>query len=240
MIVIKTEIGKALAKSAADEVARAESGLAAGIIGALLERIRARVEKDGDLAGQRFPGYSEHYYPHYVSPDYPDSTKSAAINKGSGARIYGFKTDPETGKRRPFSAAEYHELNRTKRGSYAPSGGMWAGLSRVISTPTLVHGQFRGRSPGQSPWAHSGRNRSARTTRINNALKVWTVLAKHNVNVLAFSDEELDAVRDGAIVTLGAAITKAWSVGWEGNLSIRSQFEGDGAILDIFRAKLQR
>jgi hypothetical protein len=221
VIEIKTEISKALKEGAAEEVARAEASLAANLIAALLERIKARVSGAGDTAGQRVPDWDDSYRPRPVSASYPDNTGQEVGRRGAK----WFKT-----------WKEFHTANRTRRGSYKVTGGMWAGLSRVISTPTLTHGQFRGRSPGADPRFING---ESRPLRINNVLKAWTVLTKHGVNVLAFSDEELEGVRDGAVVTLGAAIAKAWDVGWEGNLSVSSQF-GDGAILDIFRSKLRR
>lgn len=216
--MIKLEVGKALRNDAGPDLEQVEKSLSAQIARYLGSGVRERVQQRGDLAGQQFPGYSNHYFPLYVSPDYPDNTKAFAVRRGSGARVYGPVVDPESGRRRMMGGREYHALNRTLLGSYSPTGGMWSGLSAVISSFWRAEVAFRGRSAGRDPWASQNKTRRyiARTTKVNNAFKAWTVVQAHGISLLSLKDEELELVAEAVGVSVADAIGRQLDVRWTG------------------------
>lgn len=218
--MIKLEVGKALRNDAGPDLERVEQSLSAQIARYLGSGVRERVQQRGDLAGQQFPGYSNHYFPLYVSPDYPDNTKGSAweVRRGSGARVYGPVVDAESGRRRMMGGREYHALNRTLLGSYSPTGGMWSGLSAVISSFWRAEVAFRGRSAGRDPWASQNKTSRyiARTTKVNNAFKAWTVVQAHGISLLSLKDEELELVAEAVGVSVADAIGRQLDVRWTG------------------------
>lgn len=197
MFSIKTEVGRGLTKKAAAGGVTIDSvleGLAAELAGALGVAIRTRVQGRGDVGDQSVPDWDSRYTGYVVSPRYPKH--GGGLKLGSSALWYA-------------TSLAFHSRVGAKRGHYSVSGGMWAGLSRVINTPTLAYVKFRGRSFGQN--AHVKRNKGqklvSRGIKENNALKAWTVLNKHGVNVLALSEEEFAAIGVGVLESMALGVT---------------------------------
>lgn len=217
MIGVKLEISRGAAKSGIT-IAQVGQLLAASIIGRLMPAVRDRVQKTGDLAGQQFPGWSSKGWI-FTSPRYPD--RAIGRHGPSGAERYR-------------NATEYHHINQTLPGSYSTTGGMWSGLSVVVESPTRAAVLFRGRSEGRDPnffrsKAKNAETRKGRKSRVqvrargimvNNALKAWTVLRQHGVNVLALSDAEMRKVAESA--TLGLAVGASVSLPIEWNVPVPS------------------
>lgn len=194
---VKVEISKRVRESGAD-LAKVEQQLAPSIGKALAVSARERVEERADLAGQTAPDWDGERRGKLVSSRYPDTASG-----------------PETksGAERFDSAKEYHRENNTRRGTYHTTGGMWGGVSTVVFTPTFVRNLFRGRSEGQDPRIIDGRSRPIK---VSNALKAWTVLDKHGVNVLALSDQELAGVGVGVVHAAAGGVSVTLPVTWDG------------------------
>lgn len=126
--------------------------------------------------------------PRVVSPRYP--VIGGKITK-SGARAFESSQALHSG---------------TRPGSFWVTGGMWGGLSTVVSGSRVARNLFRGRSEGQGMslgrssnepfFDSSGR---PRPKKVSNALKAATVLRATGVNVLAIVDEELRQVNAGVV-----------------------------------------
>lgn len=74
------------------------------------------------------------------------------------------------------------------------SGGMWDGMSVLQQGSNGARVQFRGRSVGQTPkWKvyKSDGRKKARTLKVSNALKAWTVLKSAGVNILALTPADM-------------------------------------------------
>lgn len=193
---VKVEFSKRLVSSGAD-LAQVEQQLAPSITAALGEAIDERVFQRGDLAGQRFPGWDRDG-PKLVSSRYPD--RASGHETRSGAEFFP-------------SSVEYHRENGTRPGTYVTTGGMRSGLSSVVTTPTLCKLLFRGRSEGQDARIINGKSRPLK---VSNALKAWTVLEKHGVNVLALAESELVGIGVGVVHAAAAGVSVTLPVKWEG------------------------
>lgn len=202
---VKVEYSKNLVRSGAD-LAQVEQQLASVIVDALGGTIRERVEERGDLGGQRFPGWDDlvegvdgkkRGRRKFVSARYPDRARGEEVR---GAEKFD-------------SSADYHRANGTRPGTYHTTGGMWAGLSRVILTPTMVRALFRGRSEGQDPRFRGGQSRPIK---VDNALKAATVLNQHGVNVLAPTTEEIARLGGGVMGAIAAGVEVTLPVKWDG------------------------
>lgn len=140
--------------------------LARGLWGVVRDRVVTRGE-----TVQEPPQYPVGYR-RYVSPRYPRQPGGVEVKTGSGAIRY-------------LSSAAFH--SKTRHGSYAVSGGMWAG-AYVFGGEHVARVVYRGRSEGQDPNVkyYKGRGRVVRAKgkRVSNALKAWTVFEKHGVNAL--------------------------------------------------------
>lgn len=205
-MTLKVEVSKRVRESGA-ELRQIEQQLAPSIANALGEAIRERVQQRGDLAGQHFPGWDDlvegedgikRGNAKAVSARYPDRARGREGR--SGAEFFD-------------SSAAYHRENGTLPGSYSTTGGMWSGLSVMVLTPTLVRILFRGRSEGQDPRFIGGKSRPLK---VSNALKVWTVLEKHGVNVLALAEGELAGVGVGVVQAIAGGVAVALPVSWDG------------------------
>lgn len=203
---VKIEISKRVRDSGAD-LDQVEQQLAPAICKALGEAIKARVQGRGDLAGQTFPGWDDvaegddgvrRGRKKFVSARYPD--KALGRVGKSGAEMFE-------------SSADYHRQNGTRPGTYSTTGGMWSGLSVVVVTPTIARLQFRGRSDGQDARFRAGKSKPIKE---DNALKAWTVFAKHGVNVLALSGAELVGIGRGVVEAIASGISVTLPVTWEG------------------------
>lgn len=191
---LKIELGKKL-QSGGATVDTVIDELAPAIGSALALAIRGRVAERGDLAGQAFPGYS---------------TKKGLAVSGRYPVIAEGKSSPSGADWFPSSAAFHAGVIP---GSYNVSGGMWAGLTMMVLTPTLVRLLFRGRSEGQAPRFMNGKSRPIK---VSNALKAWTVMDKHHVNLLAISEQELDRIGLGATRAVAMGVGGELPVEWEG------------------------
>lgn len=203
---IKVEVSKRVRESGAD-LRQIEQQLAPSIASALGDAVRERVQERGDLAGQSFPGWDALVEGEdgitrgrrkAVSSRYPDRAQGRVGD--SGAEFFA-------------SSADYHLANGTKRGSYSTTGGMWSGLTMMIMTPTLARLLFRGRSEGQDARFVNGKSRPLK---VSNALKVWTVLEKHKVNVLALAEGELAGVGVGVVNAVAGGVAVTLPVTWDG------------------------
>lgn len=205
MIEILTEVRKSNSKRFGGDAKAVGASLAAAVAGALGTALKRRVRDRADLAGQPSQSWDTRYRGTLVAPNYPGASKGQQTR--SGAWLFR-------------DSQAMHEALGARPGSYSVSGGMWAGLTRIVITPTLATLQFRGRSEGQQPsWRGSRRKggaRTAGTVRINNALKVATVLRAHGVNVLALSESELGAVGLGTITSFALGIGSSFEVEWRG------------------------
>jgi hypothetical protein len=205
-MTLKVEVSKRVRESGA-ELRQIEQQLAPAIANALGEAIRERVQQRGDLAGQRFPGWDEKVEGEdgirrgrskAVSARYPDRA-SGRVGK-SGAEFFD-------------DSASYHRANGTRPGTYSTTGGMWSGLTAMVLTPTLVRLLFRGRSEGQDPRFVGGKSRPLK---VSNALKVWTVLEQHGVNVLALAETELAQIGVGIVHAVAGGVAVTLPVTWDG------------------------
>ncbi len=206
MLAIKTEFSRALrARSEArgEDVRTMEQRIGPALAGALGPAIRQRVSLTGNLAGQSFPGWDEWRKPKMVSAKYPDG----------GLRMSGPKREHRSGAIYYRDSRTYHEFINAKRGAYMVSGGMWGGLSRVLWSPRLTTLSFRGRSDGQDPRIINGKSRPLK---VNNAFKAWTVFAKHDINVLALTEREFNALLTGSISSLVYSLDNSLPIDWRG------------------------
>lgn len=205
MIDLRTEVRKGTSAKFGGDAKAVGASLAAAIVGAVGSAIKRRVRERADLAGQSAPAWDTRFRGVLVAPGYPGASKGEQTRSGA----WRFR-DSET----------MHAELGTRRGSYSVSGGMWDGLSRIVITPTLCKLQFRGRSEGQQPsWRgprKKGGARTAGTVRINNALKVSSVLRAHGVNVLALSEDELGSIGLGCVTSFALGMGQSFEVEWKG------------------------
>lgn len=213
--MIKFEVGKALRTEAGPDLEKVEQSLSAQIARYLGSAIRERVQGRGDLGGQRFPGWHDGPRgPKRVSAKYPDRAQGTVAK--SGAEV--FKT-----------SLAYHTANQTKPGTYSPTGGMWAGLAAVVASFWRAEVAFRGRSDGQdariigAAW-HSSAGKS-KPVKVSNALKAWTVLAKHDVVLLKPTDAELEVIAEAVGVSAAVAIGRELDVKWNGQAPPRGDLD---------------
>lgn len=206
MIGVKLEVErKAVSRGLTmDAAARSLAGQVGQTLGS---ETRTRVRERGDLGGQPFPGWRQRERRRYaVNPRYPD--RASGPVGPSGAEWYD-------------SRPKYHQANATRPGTYATTGGMWAGLSVVFEGPYRARIAFRGRSEGANPNFTRARRGKAkgrivvRPLKINNALKASTVLRMHGVNVLALTEAQLERVARLCCDQLGLGISGALSVQWD-------------------------
>ena len=152
----------------------------------LADVIKRRVKERGDVAGQNIPSYASDNL-RYVNRDYP-------VEGGRKSR---------SGLQYFRSSAEMHRS--TRKGSYDVTGGMWDGLSVVVSTGSS-RVLFRGRSVGQGfgKKAHKSGERAGqrRAPKPSNALKAWTVFQEHGVSLLVLAERELAEINDGITATI--------------------------------------
>lgn len=203
-INLRMEVSKGLRASGVtvDQVC---DELAPAIGSALALAIRGRVSERGDLAGQMFPGYS---------------TRAAKARKNFAVsgRYPGAMGETGPSGAQFFTSSDAFHAGVTP-GSYNVSGGMWNGLTMMVLTRTLVRLLFRGRSEGQAPNFRAGKQHPVKAS---NALKAWTVLEKHHVNVLALSEQELDRIGVGVVRAVAMGVGNELPVEWEGEAPPRA------------------
>lgn len=211
MIEIITEVGRGLTKKGGESVERALEGACAVIARVMGERIKERVSRHGDVAGQAVTDWDDTYEGVLVSARYPGAERGKLTR--SGARL--FKTN-----------RDFHIAIGARRGHYSMEG-----LSRVIMTPTLVHLRFRGRSEGQNARIINGKSRPLR---ISNALKAWTVYTQKRVHLLAMSEVELAAVESAVTHAAALAASNVLPIEWKG------EGPGGASVEAVIRRALQR
>ncbi len=206
MLGVKLEISRAAVTRGID-ASVVERRLSAAVAHRLATEIRERVQDRADLGGQAFPGWSTRPRWLATSPGYPDRAQGRVGS--SGAEFY-----------RPASA--YHRANSTVPGAYSTTGGMWSGLSAVVQSERVTNIDFRGRSIGRDPaFVRKGVTKrrktaymAARTLKVNNVLKAWTVLAKHKINVLALSQGEFEAIARVTLYAMAMGASATLPIDW--------------------------
>jgi hypothetical protein len=181
---VKVEFTRAAAKRQPD-LMRLFKRTGGAIAFTLAKAIKARVSRKGDLGGQSPPPYASRSR-RFVNPAYPRQPGAEEIVVG-GDRFVSYK-----------NSAEMHR--GTRRGSYNVSGGMWSGLSVVVSAWNATL-RFRGRSVGQSfgrkRFKTGKRKGEVRAPKPSNAQKAAAVFTEHGINLLALAEREMDDVEGG-------------------------------------------
>jgi hypothetical protein len=180
---------------------------AGGVVAAALaKRIRERVTKRGNLAGQAFSGYSGKH-PRFVNPRYP--IPGGEIS-GSGLKVYE-------------SSHVMHKRAGTRHGSFRVTGGMWGGLSVGVTGKSSVI-RFRGKSHGQEVRTLIRKTKrfrgGARQGRVSlakpsNALKAASIWRSLKINPLALSTYEVGAIAEGVAVASVRSIKQLGPAGVE-------------------------
>lgn len=229
--IFAVEVDGVLARLTKSQSATAESRLAAFPLvemGAkLAAQMRKRVTENGDLADQRFPGYSSRGKVK-VSVQYAYLAR-ANVTPTQGKTDYNsiLEIYDKAGKKiaqkpiRQFAnSAAFHSAANTKPGSYDVTGGMWSGLQARGSGADKVIIDFIGSSPGtgkseqlrsysQRGYRHSAEvvKRSwVRDASAQNRFKAWVIYNRHKINVLKPSENELDTLSVKALAHYGAQI----------------------------------
>jgi hypothetical protein len=181
--------GTDLAKAVAREVV--EAGAQAAVA------LRKRVTDNGDLAGQRFPGYSTRLTSRGMSDDYM---------RAAGAPVPHPETYKPRGETKTYTymrysylrSSDFHRAADVKDGSYNVTGGMWAGLQARGTGKAGVIIDFAGSSLGSGGEREvkvKGRTRYTYTSaRVRNSWKARGIFDNHKVHVLKLSRGELDGM----------------------------------------------
>ncbi len=186
MLEVRVEAPKRL-RDDPEALRRWESGAALVMTRAVAAQVRHRVQDLGQPADP-YRGPDDSFKGVLVSPRYPgvsgQPTRSGAI---------AFATH----------AAMYSALG-ARSGSFAPSGGMWDGLSARSKSVTRGQASFRGRSEGQDPafFAYASGKVKARGRKVTNALKAASVLSSTGINLLAITDDEFRAIESAVVAEI--------------------------------------
>lgn len=192
MFKVKLETPRKL-QGRPDAIARWERSVPVAMAAALAEEIKRRVQGRGEIVRVYMPASRPG---RLVSPRYPGA--SAGTLTRSGARRFA-------------SDDAFRTAIGSRPNHFSPSGGMWDGSSVVSRGMRAAENIFRGRSEGQDPgfFRYKSGKTAARGRKVDNALKVWTVLEKAGVNVLEITDAEFAAVEAALVATLGRAVVSA-------------------------------
>lgn len=196
MIKVKIETPRRL-KDDPEALRRWQQSAPVAMATALGTEIRKRVEERGEPTKRHTPAELRGFQ---VSPRYPGA--GAGVLLRSGARLFGLKS-------------EFRRAINDKPDHFAPSGGMWDGLSTVGRGARAAETLFRGRSEGQDPavFTYKSGKTKARGRSISNALKAWTVLEKTGVNLLELTDAEFAALGQAMTDAAGVATSAALGMG---------------------------
>ncbi len=180
-------------------------------------KIRNRVSKNGDLAGQHFPGYSTRGK-YLVSPEYaklaraePPPWKWNGVDDTRERLVFGKNLEVmQVLSVRVFRNSQaFHSAAGTNPGTYSVTGGMWAGIQARGTGDAGVILDFAGSSPGQgrtqrykSYRARTDRERGSRSStvvgitaeNVRNSDKAGIIYRQHKVHVLKMTNEELQAM----------------------------------------------
>lgn len=180
--------GTDLAKAVAREVV--EAGAQAAVA------LRKRVTDNGDLAGQRFPGYSTRRS-RGMDPQYMRQAGAPVPHQVTYTPRGSSKAITVTTERYATSS-EFHRAAQTRDGSYNVTGGMWAGLQARGTGKASVIIDFAGSSLGSGGEREvkiKGRTRYTYTSaRVRNSWKARGIFDNHKVHVLKLSRGELDGM----------------------------------------------
>jgi len=180
--------GTDLAKAVAREVV--EAGAQAAVA------LRKRVTDNGDLAGQRFPGYSTRRS-RGMDPQYMRQAGAPVPHQVTYTPRGSSKAITVTTERYATSS-EFHRAAQTRDGSYNVTGGMWAGLQARGTGRSGVIIDFAGSSLGSGGEREvkvKGRTRYTYTSQnVRNAWKARAIFDEHKVHVLKMTNEELQAM----------------------------------------------
>lgn len=159
----------------------------AGKIAVMLARV---VRERGDTGGG-WGAYSTRRHAYDISPTYPVKPAGGGKLRADGVQVW-------------VSSAAYHAAAGGKLGNV--SGGMWNGLSAVISGRSSARVLFRGRSSGQRPNPRRTKSGKAKGLKVSNALKAYSVLRRTGFNVLDLTDDEREQVQQLVLEWVEAGI----------------------------------
>lgn len=171
MLDVKLELPRVSKRNPDPHLTRAQYAVA-GLATAIRRRMLRHGSKD-------FRGHDRERHHDWIADGYT-AIRGSSI-QATGATMFLSSWAARHGVSSPESA-------------FSLSGGMWSGLSVLQRGAHGASIQFRGRSTGQTPkWKtyKSDGSRRARTMKVSNALKAWTVLNSARVNILALTDEDL-------------------------------------------------
>lgn len=186
VLTVKVESPRA---STGNTLQQALSKVSTGLAFGLAARIQKRVFSEGRTAQPSVELDSEGQK--LVSPRY--GAKGGKTSR-SGAQVF------ESGT--VFQAAQ-----SVRRGSFNVSGGLAGSLS-VIPARRDARVQFRGRSEGQEVnFRRLKKGLVAKGKKVSNGLKAATVLRATGINLLALTQEELDAIGEAVQATSQGALS---------------------------------
>lgn len=194
------------------------------ILQVLGARIKRRVVRRGDLAGQPVAPYPAGRRK-IVNARYPisggrEETGGRLIRRGAGVKVFE-------------SSRDMHRS--TRLGSFWVTGGMWGGYSLVVGTKTSQL-RFRGRSPGQEVRLLRFRGSDSRFrferreggqalfearvsgAQVPNARKAGAVFTSRGISLLAISNRELAGLSGGLIMSVVRSVVAVGpaAVEWQG------------------------
>ena len=174
-----------------DAMRDAVNSLAGQIAIALAREIHARVETGGAWSA-KFPKYSARRHAYDISPRYPvQPSGGRSSERRDGVTVWA-------------SSADYHAAARRPPGNV--SGGMWDGLSAVLTSATFARVMFRGRSEGQRPSPKRTKGGKPRGRMVNNALKAASVLQQTGFNVIDLTADERERVNDSVLAWIAKGL----------------------------------
>lgn len=185
----------------------------------LAAKIRKRVVENGDLAGQRFPGYRSRGKV-AVSVTYADQANAdpgpwpwGPPDESRWRVVRGQDLRPTRimALRVFANSADFHRAANTKAGSYSVTGGMWRGLQARGSGASSVILDFQGSSEGtgaterlRSYRPRSDRGKGVRSTTVvgynsaksRNSWKGGAIYDRHRVHVLLPKQDEIEGIAE--------------------------------------------
>lgn len=249
---IKVEFARRVVKGGQTSMRQAMTSIPYAVALASTRRVRARVQGQGKTT-KPFNAYANDDI-RVVSPRYPVRPSSGPMRVVDTSRLSGrelLEANRANRRARTFNAKQRalgprafvfrssaamhaNAVGDGRPGHFSPSGGMWGGLSAVVSGTRAARALFRGRSEGQgmalslkkTEEPYFDRDGKPHPRRISNALKAKTVLASTGVNVLDLFETELDEVTEAGAAVMRDGVTSAMfaNVEWVGVKGARTAF----------------